>query len=607
MRHDASHWRGLSRRAGGGRRAGTTRTAGCRLHWVRRPRAVAGPMTSVPLEQRAPFTDLATTVLEQVGDAVLVTDTAMDPGPRILYVNPAFTALTGWRLHEVVGRTPRLLRAPDSEPEAVRRVRAAMVAGRPVRAVLMDRRRDGRPLQVEVDVRPVLGASGLATHFVTVQREVREPRTRSSRFSDPLTGLLNRAGVERALTGHVRAAGRAGPPAVLMVCDVRGLRRVNSSYGRVAGDLVLQELGRRLVSLAPDAQVGRLDDAEFALLFDRASLGELVTVAERLRRVMLTPVRLGSRDLTLSVSCGMTQVGSDSDAATALREADLALRAAKDRGGATYEFYEPDMAARQQRQLELEQDLREALPRAELLLEHQPIVDLADRRLTGAEALVRWQHGGGMMPPADFIPTAEHSGLILPIGSWVLHEACRQAAGWQHRLPGVGVSVNLSARQLAYPGLVPDVERALDVGLDPALLTLEITESALLEDPDAATTVLRRLRQRGVRLALDDFGTGFSSLSYLTRLPVHSIKIDKEFVDGVGTDSPARAVVRAVVTLAREVGGLRVVAEGVETAQQCDVLRELGCHAGQGFLFARPGPVEDLYDLAGRPPVAVPC
>lgn len=546
----------------------------------------------LPLEQ----------VLAAVRDAVLVTEAAPldEPGPRIVYVNAAFTTMTGWAAAEVLGRSPRMLQADGMDQAELGRLRQALDAGEVVRVELRNRRKDGRDFFVELEVSPVHDGAGRLTHFVAVQRETTDRRREQDGLSgrllrDEHTGLMNRVGLERALAHALAAAADGKEPPTLLLCDVHGLGRINSSLGRACGDVVVQEVARRLTVLAAgQALVARLESGEFALLLPGTRLTGLVSTAERLRRTMLAPVVLPERELVIAVGSGLATASAGSSPESLLREADLALRAAKVQGLGRYEFYDAAMGLAVERRLDIEQDLRTALQHGELLLHHQPIVELSDGRPDHAEALLRWFRNGRVhLGPAEFIPVAEDSGLIVSLGGWTLHQACLEALEWQERAPGLGVAVNLSPRQLADAALLSDVDRALAGGLDPALLTLEVTEGAFLADPEAAAATLHRLRRRGVRLSLDDFGTGYSSLAYLTRLPVDSVKIDKTFVDGVEADVGSRAVVTAVLALAGDLG-LDVVAEGIETHGQREALLALGCRLGQGYLFARPAPADQL-------------
>ena len=547
--------------------------------------------------------DRADPVLDRVvatfEDAVLVTEAApLDPpGPRIVYANPAFTTMTGYPTDEVLGRDCRFLQGPDTDAGARRTMRTALEAGERVQVELVNYRKDGSPFWVDILLSPLFDDAGRLTHFVSVQRDTTFRKTAELDLErrvlrNQLTGLLNRTGFERVLAQALAAAPQRPPVVVLL--DVAGLRNVNYTLGRKGGDELLLEVAARLRRLTDRrTTLAQLEGGEFGLLLHDRNLPEVVALCERLRRALLEPFTVLGTQLSPVTSGGVAIGDEGSTASGVLREADVARRVAAAAGAGRYELYDRGMGRDLEQRLDLDQGLRRAAEDGELLLHHQPVVDLADGRTRHAEALVRWDRPGhGFVSPASFIPVAEATGAIVSVGAWVLAQACRQAAAWQDELPGVGVAVNLSPRQFAGPDLVDAVARALD-GLPPELLTLEVTEGALVTDPEAASAQMERLARRGVRIALDDFGTGYSSLAYLKRLPVDAVKIDKAFVDGLVTDTGDRAIVRAVLALAGDLG-IDVVAEGVETQAQRRVLLELGCTLGQGFLFARPVPHTDL-------------
>ncbi len=538
-------------------------------------------------------------VLGAFEDAVLVTEAGPldEPGPRIVYVNDAFSAMTGYSHDEVLGRSCRFLQGPQTDPAARRAIRAGLEVAERVRVELVNYRKDGSSFWVELLISPLRDADGTVTHFVSVQRETTPRKTAELDLErrlhrSELTGLLNRTGLEREIAG-VLQAGRSRSTAVVLF-DLAGLRNVNYAQGRKGGDELLLEVAARLQRVAgSQAVVAHLSGGEFGLLLRDATVLSVVRICERVRRALLTPVSVLGTEVTLAVSGGASMTSESSTVASLLREADVARRVAAAAGGSRYEFYEPQMGREIEHRLDIDQAVRRAPHNDGLLLHHQPVVDLVDGVPGHVEALVRWDRPGhGFISPASFIPIAEASGAIVPVGAWVLRQACRQAASWQSELPGVGVAVNLSPRQFAGPDLAAEVARALD-GLPPQLLTLEVTEGALVVDPQAAAAQLGRLTAIGVRVALDDFGTGYSSLAYLKRLPVNSVKIDKVFVDGVEHDAGDRAIVRAVLALASDLG-LQVVAEGVETQSQRAALLDLGCRFAQGYLFSRPVPAREL-------------
>jgi len=416
---------------------------------------------------------------------------------------------------------------------------------------------------------------------------------------DALTALPNRALFQGRLGQALAGAARGGDAAAVLFLDLDRFKVVNDSLGHAAGDDLLVAVAGRLAGCVRGGDtVARLGGDEFAvLLAGLGAGGEATRTAGRIIRALDAPFRLGGRDVVTATSIGIAVGGTGHAAADLLRDADVALYRAKARGRGRYAVFDATMNARALERLELEADLRRALRRGEFEVYYQPKVDLGTGRLAGLEALVRWRHPvRGVVGPGVFIPLAEETGLIQPLGQWVLEEACRQARRWGKAMGAVGggaavvVSVNLSARQFAQPTLVEDVARALEVaGADPHQVQLEITEGVAMGNAEATVEILRRLKELGVGLAIDDFGTGYSSLAYLKRFPVDALKIDRAFVTGLRRETADSSIVGAVVGLGRALR-LAVVAEGVETAEEATQLCELGCALGQGYHFARPLP-----------------
>ncbi|HST65965.1 MAG TPA: bifunctional diguanylate cyclase/phosphodiesterase, partial [Mycobacteriales bacterium] len=420
-------------------------------------------------------------------------------------------------------------------------------------------------------------------------------------YSDPLTGLGNRALLAAEVARAQRAA-RGGSRLSLLLLDLDGFKAVNDSLGHEAGDRLLVRLAQRLsATVGPDDVVARLGGDEFAVLVEAAAPGAGLRTARRLLDALGAPVEFAGRTVRVTVSIGVVeQVGGDTG--DVLRDADVAMYAAKSAGKACVRQFEPAMRRAVVAKAELEADLRHALDRGEFSLRFQPVVDLDSRELRGAEALVRWQHPRrGLLAPDAFIPLAVEVGLIGELDRWVMDEACRLVAGWQPLRPGFTVSVNVTADRFASTDLVGAVAEALaGTGLPPQCLTLELTETALVADAEATISRLGALGALGVQVAIDDFGTGYSSLAYLHRLPASILKIDKSFVEGLGTNAESTALVRVIMGLA-ETFGLRTVAEGVETESQRSLLRALGCTTAQGYLFAPPLEPADLEAMLAGP------
>jgi diguanylate cyclase (GGDEF)-like protein len=419
-------------------------------------------------------------------------------------------------------------------------------------------------------------------------------------FNDSLTGLPNRALLLDRLDVALARAEREDQPVSVLFLDLDGFKVVNDSLGHVAGDRLLIEVARRLSGcLRRGDTAARIGGDEFAILLgDIGNPDRAPHVAERLIDALAEPITVLGREVFVSASIGIAH--AQGDAENLLRNADVAMYRAKRSGEAgAYAIFEPSMHAAVVERLELEADLRRAIERDELVLHYQPIVDLAGGQVVGLEALLRWAHPRrGLVTPFEFIPLAEETGLIVDLGRWVLHEACRQAAEWRDdlRTGRPWVSVNLSGLQLLDGSLDAEVAAALaESGLDPAGLTLEITETVLVQDVAAAVDHLEKLRALGVSIAIDDFGTGYSSLRYIGRFPADVLKIAKPFVDGLHAESDA-ALVRTIIALADSLG-LRTVAEGIEDREQHARLSELGCMLGQGYLFARPLAPEAAGDM----------
>jgi len=423
-------------------------------------------------------------------------------------------------------------------------------------------------------------------------------RLRQLAFQDPLTGLPNRPHLEERmerLLGHV---GRSPAAMAVLFIDIDGFKAVNESFGHAAGDEVLQEIGRRLSGLArPQDTAARIGGDEFLLLVAAPGSHEAAAAAaQRTLHALVAPYALArGNQVRLSCSIGIAVFPEHGPTGRLIGNADAAMFAVKRTGGSTYAFFEPRMELDASDQLALQSDLRQSIERGELALSYQPKVDARTGEFTGVEALVRWQHTArGAVGPSELIPVAERFGLIGVLGEWVLDEACRQIRAWENAGLRIRVAVNLSAHQLRQDDLVQRIRRTLARHrVEATLLTFEITESVAMEDTTATLRTFAQLARAGASLAIDDFGTGHSSLSYLRTLPAQQLKIDRSFVSDLGQSGDAMAVVDAVIRLAHALG-LRVVAEGVETERQRDILQTLGCDEFQGYLFAHPMDAERL-------------
>ena len=470
-------------------------------------------------------------------------------------------------------------------------------------------------LTTALDARLHARASGLAKSLSVANAELQRMA-----FYDALTGVPNRAlfddRLRQAVARIARSADSAdrlvAPRLALLFVDLDGFKPINDSFGHAAGDAVLRQVADRLRLVVRSADtLARLGGDEFVLLLeDLTCVADAVATAQRMLHGLARPFDLTARHVTLSASIGIVVYPDHADGDKLLASADAAMYAAKRNGGHTYAVFEPHMQEGVSAQLELQQDLREALARRQLRLHYQLKIDSRSGRARSVEALLRWQHPQlGPVSPAEFVPLAERFGLIVAIGGWVIDEACRQIAAWSAEGRRMRVAINLSAHQLRQPDLAARINAAIARhGIAPDQLVCEITESAAMEDTRTTTRVLDELAALGVELSIDDFGTGYSSLAKLRRMRAHELKIDREFVADVARDADARAVVDAIVRLGHALG-LRIVAEGVETAAQRDALRTLGCDELQGYYFAQPLPPEallvgELRSADGDEPVA---
>ena len=447
------------------------------------------------------------------------------------------------------------------------------------------------------------------------ERQRAEAQLAHQAYHDALTGLANRVLFRDRVRHALERAGRQAERVTVLFVDLDGFKRVNDSLGHLAGDRLLVAIAERLLNATRGCDtVARLGGDEFAVLLENVREdADAIRVAERVADSLANPVYVDGAALLVSASTGIaraslaeTEGGASASADELLRDADVAMYCAKAQGKGRYAIFEPRMHEMALERLALEAELRQALDREEFRLLYQPVVELEGSGIIGVEALVRWQHPTrGTLGPDVFIPVAEETGMIVPLGRWILRQACLQCATWRREHPqaggptGLGVAINVSSHQLLHPSLPGDVAAALDdAGLDPQALLLEITESALVQDTPAVLERLRELKLLGLRLAVDDFGTGYSSLSYLRRLPVDVLKIDKTFIDGLGHGRHDIALTRTIIGLGATLA-LRCVAEGVEDAEQQAHLKSLGCELGQGYLFARPLEADAVAGLLG--------
>ena len=531
---------------------------------------------------------------------------------RCLYISPSVEGVLGYPRRQWLeerGLWDRLLH-PDDEDRVVSNEAECARSGEKLVQEYRLCSADGRDVWIRDEMTVVFDRqTGEDPLFYGVFLDVSDRKRMETELErlalyDPLTGLPNRALFGDRLRQVLSRRGREAATAVYFL-DLDRFKRINDSLGHGAGDAVLREVAERLASVVrPEDTVARFGGDEFTILCE--SVGgvlEAVAIADRLQRPLRNPLSLGGAELRLSASIGVALVEADDngDGQHLIEDADAAMYRAKERGGARTELFDSAMRENAVRAMRIEQELQRALEDGELRLHYQPSVDLATWQVVGAEALVRWEHPKrGLIVPDRFLGVAEETGLIVPLGTWVLGEACRQLAEWQGRpeTAHLHLSVNLSARELTHPDAVSTVLSAVrKSGIDPRALTIEVTESTAMADGDTGFRALRDLSSVGIRVAIDDFGTGYSSLEQLRRMPVDIVKVDRSFVSGMAADSTDREIVAAVVGMGRALK-LCVVAEGIETPEHAEALRELGCDIGQGFLYAKALPVAELEELA---------
>jgi diguanylate cyclase (GGDEF)-like protein len=444
-----------------------------------------------------------------------------------------------------------------------------------------------------------LNTMALRLRYAREELEVRNAELAELAYRDALTQLSNRAVFRERVALALATDGRNASEVAVLFVDLDNFKSVNDTFGHASGDRLLIEIANRLRSATRGIDtVARLGGDEFAILLDHVQIGkQAVLVAERIIASLSAPISIDGRQVHMAASVGLAWGRDGEGADELLRNADVAMYRAKSRGKGRYEVFVPEMHAALVDRAQLEGELRVAVEAQRLSVVYQPIVHLHTERAVGFEALARWHHPErGNVSPATFIPLAEDTGVIHALGRWILEQACLQAAKWDGHSSGgepFSISVNVSSRQLEQASFTTDVTRALQLsGLEPQRLVLEITESVIMRDSKTMLQRLNQLKELGVQLAIDDFGTGYSSLAYLQRFPVDVIKVDRAFTDSVAKSGSDAALVQAIITLSDALG-LRTVAEGIEVAEQRTLLRDLGCHLGQGFLFARPMSAED--------------
>ena len=546
---------------------------------------------------------LAQKVFDTSAEGIMVTDENV----CIESVNPAFTRITGYEIGEVLGAKPSILKSGRHNPNFYREMWAALELSGAWQGEIWNRRKNGEIYPEWLSISTVRNQDGRITNYVAIftditARKEAEERVHHLAYHDALTGLPNRSLFLEHLDHALHHAHRQGVMVALMFLDLDRFKLINDTFGHAMGDKLLVETASRLSGCVREGDtVSRLGGDEFTVILeDLRSADDAALIARKILDTLSQPMVLDGQELFITPSIGISLYPTDSLYPEPLvKHADAAMYQAKERGRHNYQFYTPDMNSRAFERLAMENKLRRALERNELVLYYQPRVDINSRQVTGMEALLRWNHPErGLVPPSDFIPIAEESGLIVPIGEWVLYTACAQNKRWQEDgFAKLCMAVNISARQFKHSKLVDTVRQVLtETGLDPADLELEITETIAMEHAEESVKKLAELKAMGVRLSMDDFGTGHSSLSYLKQFPIDSLKIDKSFLQDTSMGSKDAAIAQAISTMAERLQ-LKVITEGVETQEQLAFL--VGNKSGevQGYYFSHPLPPEEFAAL----------
>lgn len=562
------------------------------------------------LHDRSEELTLLAAAVHSAHDSIVITDTELDyPGPRIVFVNKAFTKMTGYEEKEIIGKTPRILQGPNTDRQVFKELKQKLRKGEVFFGEAINYRKDGTEFYNQWHIEPIYNSEGKLTHYLAIQRDVTEKKKAEEKLvydacHDSLTGLHNRVWFLAQLNQSLAKANQCQDYMfALLFLDLDGFKLINDTLGHSVGDVFLQEVAQRIKSsIRPQDKLARLGGDEFTIIVDNVNdLSIVSTIADRIQANLQKPLFLGSQEIFTSCSIGiaLSNVGYESYEEM-LRDADLAMYRAKCSGKSRSAVFNKTMHQVAVKRLSLENDLRKAIEKKQLQLYYQPIVSVVGQKIVGFESLLRWHHlDHGFISPAEFIPLAEETGLIIDIGKWVLTEACHQSRKFNQLSAHhpLFMNINLSPRQFKQTDLVQTVAQILSVTrCDRHLIKLEITESAILETDAKADVMLKQLKELGVKLCLDDFGTGYSSLSRLYQFPIDILKIDSCFIRAIGKQERKEKILASIVNLAHNLD-MEVVAEGVETEFQFQKVQHYNCEYVQGYLFGHPESSQNIEKM----------
>ncbi|MCK5662852.1 MAG: EAL domain-containing protein, partial [Thiotrichaceae bacterium] len=543
---------------------------------------------------------LAANVLGNIAEGVVVTDTESS----IVSVNKAVSAITGYSEKEIIGQKPSVWKSQHHDESFYQEMWRSLSETLHWQGEIWNRRKNGETYPEWISISLVYDDAGEVSHFIAIFSDISDIKVTEAHIEflanyDPLTQLPNRRLFIDRLDQAIKTADREKSRLAVLFFDLDHFKTINDSLGHSIGDQMLIEVGARISDCMREIDsVSRLSGDEFAaVISDISEVGDVITVANKIIESIRNAFKIRDYELHVTISIGISVYPSDGENyEILLKNADTAMYCAKNSGRDNFEFFSPSMSTQALERLALEGSLRKAVENKELLVFYQPQIQIDTGKIVGMEALLRWPHPEmGMIPPDKFIPLAEETGLIIPIGKWVLIEACRQNKAWQEQgLTAVPVAVNLSAVQFRQHNLLEIVqETLLETGLKACFLELELTESLLMDCSEYNITLLREFRRLGVHLSIDDFGTGYSNLEYLTKFNVDILKIDRSFIEGIPHSKGQYAIVLAIINMAKALG-LKVVAEGIETDKQLNALKKIDCHYGQGYFWSKALPANDL-------------